>query len=167
MKSAFNNFAPAILKVYHRDKEAFWAAVMAPFLANNVSLLDWWKNLKVDLGLLSAFRGLDGEARQVLSDFSSPFGFDVAGWESNRSQYVGDIVAYDAKLGLAEIVVKNRFTIGDRLEIIHPSGNRIIHLERMLDIEGAAVNVAPGSGYRVRIPLDANLEKALVTRLFA
>ena len=40
-------------------------------------------------------------------------------------------------------------------------------MERMLDVEGAAVNEAPGSGYRVRIPLDANLEKALVTRLLA
>jgi hypothetical protein len=90
MESAFEKFAPAILKVYHRDEEAFWAAVMAPFLANSVSLLDWWKNLKVDLGLLSAFRGLDGEARQILSDFSAPFGFDVAGWESNRSQYLKD-----------------------------------------------------------------------------
>ena len=86
--------------------------------------------------------------------------------ESNRSQYVGDIVDYDAAAGLAEIVVKNRFRVGDRLEIIHPGGNRIVHLERMLDLEGAAVNEAPGSGYRVRIPLDANLENALVTRLF-
>jgi hypothetical protein len=29
---AFENFAPAILRVYHRDKKAFWAAVTAPFL---------------------------------------------------------------------------------------------------------------------------------------
>jgi hypothetical protein len=90
MNSAFDKFAPAILKVYHRDKEAFWVAVMAPFLENNVSLLDWWKNLKVDLGLLSAFRGLDDEARRTLSQFSARYGFDVTNWESNRSQYLKD-----------------------------------------------------------------------------
>ncbi len=90
MEFAFEKFSPAILKVYHRDKEAFWAAVMAPFLANNISLLDWWKNLKVDLGLLSAFRGLDDEARQILRQFSAPFGFDITRWESNRVQYLKD-----------------------------------------------------------------------------
>ena len=90
MESAFEKFAPAILKVYHRDKEAFWAAVMAPFLANNISLLDWWKNLKVDLGLLAAFRGLDDEARRVLRQFSAPYGFDMTDWESNRVQYLKD-----------------------------------------------------------------------------
>ena len=37
--TAFERFAPAILRVYRRDKEAFWAAVMAPFLANQVSFL--------------------------------------------------------------------------------------------------------------------------------
>jgi hypothetical protein len=90
MESAFEKFAPAILKVYYRDKTAFWAAVMAPFLANNISMLDWWKNLKVDLGLLAAFRGLDDEARSVLRQFSEPLGFDITRWESNRVQYLKD-----------------------------------------------------------------------------
>ena len=27
-RTAFENFAPSILRVYHRDKEAFWSAVM-------------------------------------------------------------------------------------------------------------------------------------------
>ena len=112
MTSAFEKFAPTILRVYHRDKEAFWAAVMAPFLANNVSLLDWWKNLKVDLGLLSAFRGLDDQARQVLSEFSAPFGFDVTGWESNRSQYLKD--AYPIFAFLA--VWMDEQGLGDLLE---------------------------------------------------
>lgn len=96
---AFNKFAPSILKVYHRDKEAFWAAVMTPFLAGNVSLLAWLKHLKVDLGLLSAFKGLDDEARQVLKDFSAPLGLDVTSWKNNRLQYFKD--AYPAFAFLA------------------------------------------------------------------
>jgi hypothetical protein len=87
---AFERFAPAILRVYHRDKEAFWKAVMAPFLADNISLLAWLGHLKVDVGLLSAFKGLDDEARQILKDFSSPLGFDVTQWKSNRIQYFKD-----------------------------------------------------------------------------
>lgn len=41
-KSAFERFAPAILQVYQRDKEAFWEAIMAPFLADQVSLFAWF-----------------------------------------------------------------------------------------------------------------------------
>lgn len=89
-KNSLDGFAPAILHVYHRDKEAFWAAVMAPFLANNVSLFDWWKHLKVDVGLLSAFRGLEHDARQILREFSAPLGLDISRWQSNRIQYFKD-----------------------------------------------------------------------------
>ncbi|SFU55602.1 putative protease [Nitrosomonas eutropha] len=84
--------------------------------------------------------------------------------ESSRSQYVGDIEQIDTASGMAEILVKNRFQIGDRLEIVHPSGNRIIQIEHMQDLDGNTVNVAPGSGYRVKIPLTGNVEKAFVAR---
>jgi hypothetical protein len=36
--SAFEAFALTILDVYHRDEEAFWAAMMAPFLADRGSV---------------------------------------------------------------------------------------------------------------------------------
>ena len=84
--------------------------------------------------------------------------------DSKRSQYVGDIVNYDAATGLAEIVVKNRFQVGDRLEILHPQGNQELLLERMENIDGVTVSTAPGSGHRVRIPVGRNLERGLVTR---
>lgn len=86
--------------------------------------------------------------------------------ESDRSQYVGDVVAYDAQTGFAEIEVKNRFRVGDKLEIIHPSGNQTITLEQMTGKDGKTLEEAPGSGYRVKIPLSPNLEKALITRFF-
>ena len=85
--------------------------------------------------------------------------------ESNRSQYVGDITGFDAANGMAEVLVKNRFQVGDRLEIIHPSGNRVIELARMQNLDGETVEVAPGSGYRVKIPLACNIDKAFVARL--
>lgn len=87
---AFERFAPTILRVYHRDKEAFWAAVMAPFLENSISLRAWLRHLPVDVRLLGAFRGLNDEAYQLLRDFSAPLGFDVTQWPSNRSQYFKD-----------------------------------------------------------------------------
>jgi len=82
--------------------------------------------------------------------------------ESTRQQYVGDIVS--CANGIAEIDVKNRFSVGDKLEIIHPSGNRIVELTEMHNLEGTAVKVAPGSGHHVRIPLQGELAKGMVAR---
>lgn len=110
---AFNKFAPSILKVYHRDKEAFWAAVMAPFLASNISLFAWLNHLKVDVGLLSAFRGLDDAARQILKEFSAALGVDVTAWKSNRLQYFKDaypvfafLVVWMDEQGLTDLLEK-------------------------------------------------------------
>ena len=49
-RNAFGEFAPAILKIYRRDKEAFWAAAMAPFLSDS-PLLGLWEHRKVGLDL--------------------------------------------------------------------------------------------------------------------
>ena len=82
--------------------------------------------------------------------------------ESFRQQYVGDIVA--CANGMAEIDVKNKFSVGDKLEIIHPSGNHIVELKVMKNLEGESVTVAPGSGHRVQIPLQGELAKGMVAR---
>jgi U32 family peptidase len=79
-----------------------------------------------------------------------------------RSQYVGDITGWHH--GLAEIHVKNRFSVGDRLEIVHPNGNRIVELRHMHNAAGEALVTAPGSGHVVFIPLPAGLDDGLVAR---
>ena len=82
--------------------------------------------------------------------------------ESFRQQYVGDIVA--CANGMAEIDVKNKFSVGDKLEIIHPAGNHIVELKEMRGLKGEALTVAPGSGHRVQIPLQGELAKGMVAR---
>lgn len=82
--------------------------------------------------------------------------------ESSRSLYVGDIVRIES--GMAEIHVKNRFQVGDRLEVIHPGGNRIVEVSRMENESGASIAVAPGAGHRVYIPMESGLEHALLAR---
>ncbi|MDZ4201267.1 MAG: tRNA 5-hydroxyuridine modification protein YegQ [Gallionella sp.] len=82
--------------------------------------------------------------------------------ESFRQQYVGDIVA--CANGMAEIDVKNKFSVGDKLEIIHPAGNSIVELKEMRSMEGSPIVVAPGSGHRVRIPLQGELAKGMVAK---
>ncbi len=82
--------------------------------------------------------------------------------ESFRQQYVGDIVS--CANGYAEIDVKNRFSVGDKLEIIHPSGNSIIDLAAMRSNKGETLTVAPGSGHKVQIPLQGDMSKGMVAR---
>ena len=82
--------------------------------------------------------------------------------ESSRQQYVGDIIS--CANGIAEINVKNKFQVGDRLEIVHPSGNRIVELTEMHNLDGQTLSVAPGSGHRVQIPLQGELAKGMVAR---
>jgi hypothetical protein len=106
----FDLFVPAILKTYHRDKEAFWDAVMAPFMSET-TMLSLWKHRKVNYDLLLAFQGLDDQAKQILKEFSTPMGVDVTNWKNNRPQYFKDaypIFAFLAvwmdEMGLSEFL---------------------------------------------------------------
>jgi putative protease len=82
--------------------------------------------------------------------------------ESYRQQYVGDIVA--CANGMCEIDVKNKFQVGDKLEIIHPAGNHIIDVTEMKGLKGEAITVAPGSGHRVQIPLSGQYQNGMIAR---
>lgn len=98
--SRFEHFAPSILKIYQKDKEAFWLAVFTPFLANKVSLSSWLSNISIDIQLLNAFRGLDNDARLMMQEISQPYGFDISSWQSNRLQYFKDAYAVFAFLAV-------------------------------------------------------------------
>ncbi len=86
--------------------------------------------------------------------------------ESDRSQYVGDAVAYDSARGLMEIEVKNRFAVGDRLECVHPAGNHVFEVSRMESQAGEAMDVAKGSGHRVWIDAPAEFQGSFMARFF-
>ena len=87
--------------------------------------------------------------------------------ESGRSLYVGDVVAFDAQRGLAQVNVRNRFSVGDLLEIIHPQGNHDVRLVSMENAEAQAMTVAPGSGHTVWLPLPESAVGAFVARYVA
>jgi putative protease len=55
--------------------------------------------------------------------------------------------------------------IGDRLEIVHPSGNREILVETMLNKKGEPVTEAAGSGITVKLPMpSADVKNAMLAR---
>ena len=70
---------------------------------------------------------------------------------SDRQQLVGEIADVDG--GWLTIDVKNKFARGDLVELVTPAGTVTFELHELINKDGDAVNVAPGSGHVVRIPV--------------
>ncbi len=88
-------------------------------------------------------------------------GFSV----SERQQFVGELTGERVN-GLAEVKVKNRFAIGDRLELMTPQGNLNFRLDGLEKRTGEKVAVAPGDGHVLYLPVpdDIDLNYALLMR---
>ena len=86
--------------------------------------------------------------------------------KSHQQQFCGEIKSYDSDTGLADIDVKNKFAVGDKLELILPEGNQDIVLEGMQDMYGKVMDEALGGGYKVKIPLPAGSSQGLISRYF-
>ncbi|HAO76053.1 MAG TPA: U32 family peptidase, partial [Pseudomonas sp.] len=84
---------------------------------------------------------------------------------SERQQFVGELTG-ERRNGLAEVKVKNRFAVGDRLELMTPQGNLNLRLEALESSRGEAIEVAPGDGHTVYlpVPLDVDLHFGLLMR---
>jgi putative protease len=153
------------LKIEGRTKSLYYVARTAQVYRQAID--DAVAGRQFDISLLGELQGLanrgytDGFYQRHHTQDHQNYMKGVS--ELHRSHYVGDVLSVSD--GWAEVEVKNRFSIGDRLEIIHPSGNEVVTLDKMLDVEGAPLAVAVGSPHRVRIPLDARYDKALLARL--
>ena len=80
-------------------------------------------------------------------------------------QLVGEVI--DANDRWLTVDVKNRFSRGDNLMLMTPTGNQHFTLAALENTQGAAIDVAPGNGHIVRVPrLDASgdLAFAMITR---
>ncbi len=157
------------LKIEGRTKSAYYVARTCqayrraiddaragrPFDANLVTDLDALANRGYTAGFYE--RHPDQAYQNYLSGLS----------QMGAGRYVGDVLGYVD--GLAEIEVKNRFAVGDTLEIVHPAGNARVPAASMLKVgaDGTAtpVAVAPGNGHRVRMMLPVGMTGGFVVVL--
>ncbi|MDN2710894.1 tRNA 5-hydroxyuridine modification protein YegQ [Janthinobacterium sp. SUN118] len=152
------------LKVEGRTKSLYYAARTAQVYRQAID--DAVAGRPFDIGLLGQLQGLanrgytDGFYQRHHTQTHQNYMRGAS--EADRSQYVGDVL--DVTDGWARVEVKNRFAVGDRLEAVHPGGNRDVTVTRMLSDDGSEIRVAPGSGHFVRIELDGALDKALLAR---
>lgn len=152
------------LKIEGRTKSIYYVARTAQVYRKAID--DAVAGKPFDTALLGALQSLANRGytdgfyqRHHTQDYQN---YMTGASELNNSHYVGDIV--EAKNGWATVLVKNRFAVGDILEVYHPDGNAVLPLKTMQNEEGAAVDVAPGSGHRVRILLDDKYKGAFIAR---
>lgn len=90
--------------------------------------------------------------RHAHSDYQN---YEIGHSVSTQQQFVGDVTRRDGDW--VEVEVKNKFSVGDLLELMTPAGNISFVLEQIKNRKGELVEVAPGSGHVVFIPLDKSI----------
>ena len=87
---SFKKFAPAILTIYKRDKELFWATIMSQFLSDQFFIKNSWQKIKLGVELVSVFNALNKDAKNILNAYFKPLDIDINKWKSNRNSYFED-----------------------------------------------------------------------------
>lgn len=60
--------------------------------------------------------------------------------------------------GMAEVDVKNKFSVGDSLEMMTPAGNIVFTLDALANRKGETIDVAPGNGHVVYLPIPEDVD---------
>ena len=76
---------------------------------------------------------------------------------AQRQMFVGEVMQNDN--GRYLIDVKNKFKVGDTMELLTPAGNTAFTLNEMQDKDGNPLQEAPGGGWKVKIPLPAEADE--------
>nr|WP_086937664.1 tRNA 5-hydroxyuridine modification protein YegQ [Thaumasiovibrio occultus] len=83
------------------------------------------------------------------------YGYSV----SDAQQFVGEFTG-KRRGDMAEVEVKNKFVVGDSLELMTPNGNVNFTLEAMENRKGEVIDDAKGNGHFVYIPVPAEMDLA-------
>ncbi len=85
---------------------------------------------------------------------------------SERQQFVGEFTGNRNAEGMAEVAVKNKFLLGDSVEVMTPQGNITMQINRLVNRKGEEVEAGKGDGHFVflDVPQDLDLNFALLMR---
>jgi len=147
------------LKIEGRTKSFYYAARTAQLYRQAID--DALSNKDFDVTLMDQLESLS--SRGYTEGFFRRHVHDEYQRYQNRNptelsahQFVGEIEEYDAKTGKAQVLAKNKFFVGDKVELMLPGGNKMIQLDAITDLKGNAMQEVPGGGYRVIIPLETD-----------
>ncbi len=150
------------LKIEGRTKSAYYTARTAQVYHRAIE--DAVAGREFDMGMMDELEGLSNRGytegfyrRHPPKEYQN---YERGVSTSDRQQLVGEIV--DAANGWLTVDVKNRFEKGDLVELMMPAGNITFDLVELLNRDGNPVDVAPGSGHVVRIPLPDDTDPGIV-----
>ena len=147
------------LKVEGRTKSIYYVARVAQAyrkaIDDAVAGREFDRSLMTDLESLAQRGYTEGFLRRHVHDEYQNYlhGSSL----SHRQQFVGELTG-ERRNGLAEVKVKNRFALGDHLELMTPKGNYHFDLDRLHNSAGLPTQVAPGDGHTVYLPIPEQVD---------
>ncbi|MCB5302632.1 tRNA 5-hydroxyuridine modification protein YegQ [Yersinia bercovieri] len=147
------------LKIEGRTKSFYYCARTAQVYRRAID--DAVAGKPFDPTLLTTLEGLahrgytEGFLRRHVHEDQQTYDYGYS--VSERQQFVGEFTAV-RRDGLAEVVVKNKFSVGDSVELMTPNGNIQFTLEGMQDKKGQAADIAPGNGHIMYLPIPADID---------
>ena len=144
------------LKIEGRTKSHFYAARTTQVYRQAID--DAYAGREFNMGLMDTLEGLANRGftegfyrRHPPKEFQN---YETGFSGSDKQQFVGEVISYDKETELLKIDVKNKFLIGDNLELMTPTGNIQFNLSDMISKKGQKMDYAPGSGHVVDIPVE-------------
>ncbi len=158
------------LKIEGRTKSFYYCARTAQVYRRAID--DAVAGKPFDPNLLTTLEGLahrgytEGFLRRHVHQAQQnyDYGFSV----SDRQQFAGEFTGVRGNgknSGWAEVDVKNRFSVGDSIEIMTPEGNVSFFIEQMQNKKGEPIDVAPGNGHFVYLPIPKEIPLAFAILL--
>lgn len=144
------------LKIEGRTKSHFYVArtaqVYRKAIDDAAAGKEFDQNLMFDLESLASRGYTEGFLRRHVHSEYQNYEYGVS--KSDRQRFVGEVIGVleIEQKSFLEIDVKNKFCIGDTLEIMSPNGNVTLILEQMKDKHNKDIDAALGSGWIARIP---------------
>ena len=156
------------LKIEGRTKSFYYCARTASIYRKAIDLAvqgeDVTPEILAEVSTLANRGWTDGFlVRHPIQDYQN---YEWGNSVTDGSQVVGEVLNI-AEDGTAQIAVKNRFDVGDRLEILTPGRSFFMTVEAMTE-KGVSVAAALGDGHTVSLKTPAkpqNAAFALVVRL--
>ena len=151
------------LKIEGRTKSHFYAArtaqVYRQAIDDAAAGRDFNMQLMDDLESLASRGYTEGFYRRHLpQEYQN---YEQGASRESRQMFVGEVREHDTTADELVVDVKNKFMRGNELELMTPTGNHTFVLDEMQNLDGEAMDVAPGSGHVVRIPAPKGVDASL------
>ncbi|QQX79140.1 tRNA 5-hydroxyuridine modification protein YegQ [Shewanella sp. KX20019] len=156
------------LKIEGRTKSFYYVARTAQLyrqaIEDAASGKDFDRTLMHNLEGLAHRGYTEGFLRRHVHDEyqNYDYGYSI----SDTQQFVGEFTGVRNDAGQAEIDVKNKFSVGDSVEIMTPQGNLTLNIDSLINRKGESVEAGLGSGHFVflDVPAGVALDKAVLLR---